>query len=224
MKNKILIMSCCILIVVIAIFFGFHKGENIVDAQASADVVDIVKEELNENNNDNEDSLVKVDIKGAIRNPGVYEVNSSKRVVDVIQLAGGLNKNANTNYINLSSKVKDEMVIWIYTVSEIEEFKLKQSSTEYMIESCNCPVVDNTACLSSTSENDKDNSNSNGVVNINSATIEELMTLNGVGEAKAKSIIEYRNTNGKFNSIQDIMNVSGIGEALYNKIKDNIEV
>lgn len=216
MKNKIIILICCLFIAVIIFFFSFHKSKNVVEAQTSDDII----KESDENKNDKQ--IVKVDIKGAVKNPGVYDVDSDKRVIDVIKLAGGLNKNANTNYINLSSKVKDEMVIWIYTIKEIEQFKLKQDSTEYMIKSCNCPVVDNTTCLNSKdNEVKKDNDN---VVNINTASLEELMSLNGLGESKAKSIIEYRDNNGKFNSIEDIMNVNGIGESLYNKIKNNIKV
>ena len=71
---------------------------------------------------------------------------------------------------------------------------------------------------------DTKNDKTNGVVNINTASIDELMTLSGIGESKAKSIIEYRSTNGKFNTIEDIKNISGIGDALFNKIKDNITV
>lgn len=216
MKNKIIILICCLFIAITFLFFSFHKNKNVVEAQTSDDII----KESNDNSNDI--TKVKIDIKGAVKNPGVYEVDSDKRVIDVIKLAGGLNKNANTNYINLSSKVKDEMVIWIYTSKEIEQFKLKQDSTEYMIKSCNCPVVDNTTCLNSKdNEVKKDNDN---VVNINTASLEELMSLNGLGESKAKSIIEYRDKNGKFSSIEDIMNVNGIGESLYNKIKNNIKV
>lgn len=216
MKNRVIILICCLIIVIIILSFSFHKNKNIVVAKTSDEII----KESNDNKSD--DVKVKVDIKGAIKNPGVYEVDNNKRVIDVIDIAGGLNKNANTNYINLSSKVKDEMVIWIYTIKEIEQLKLKQDSTEYMIKNCNCPVVDNTTCL-----NNKDNENrndTNSIININTASLEELMSLNGLGESKAKSIIEYRNKNGNFKSIEDIMNVNGIGETLYNKIKNNIKV
>lgn len=216
MKNRVIILICCLIIVIIIFSFSFHKSKNVVVAKTSDEII----KESNDNKSD--DVKVKVDIKGAIKKPGVYEVDNNKRVIDVINIAGGLNKNANTNYINLSSKVKDEMVIWIYTSKEIEQFKLKQESSEYMIKSCNCPVVDNTTCLNNAN---KDNKNeTNNVVNINTATLEELMSLNGLGESKAKSIIEYRNKNGNFKSIEDIMNVNGIGETLYNKIKNNIKV
>ena len=216
MKNKIIVLSGCLLIVIIIIFIFSHKNKKIVEVEASSDII----KESNNKDDKKETEIIKVDIKGAIKKPGVYEVEVNKRVIDVISLAGGLNKNANTNYINLSEKVKDEMVIWIYTSKEIEQFKLKQDSSEYMIKSCNCPVVDNTTCLNNNTKEEKKDT----IININTASLEELMSLNGLGESKAKSIIEYRNKNGKFNSIEDIMNVKGIGESLYNKIKNNIKV
>lgn len=218
MKNKILAITFFSMLVVLIIILRIQENENNIDSNISA--TNLSREESEDSSEKNK--LFKVDIKGAVKKPGVYEINSDKRVIDVIKLSGGLKNNANTNYINLSAKVKDEMVIWIYTTREIEKLKLKQSSSEYMIKSCNCPVVDNTACLSNS--NKEESKNTNSIININDASVEQLMTLSGVGESKAKSIIEYRNKNGKFIKPEDIMNVTGIGESLYNKIKDNITV
>ena len=219
MKNKIILGILSILGLSIIIFFIVNKD---VDAQTE----DIVKEDIVESNSNKEINSTKimVDIKGAVKKPGVYEVNSNYRVIDVIKKAGGLNSNANTNYINLSSKVSDEMVIWIYTKNEIDKLKLEQSSTKYMIESCNCPVVDNTTCLNSNNNTSNKTDTSNKLVNINTSSLEELLSITGIGESKAKNIIDYRTKNGNFKSKEDIMNVSGIGEALYNKIKDYITV
>lgn len=222
MKNKILAIVFFSIIVILVIILRIQDNHNTIDSNINA--VSISKEDKEEKKDKNlkEKETYKVDIKGAVKKPGVYDVDSDKRVIDVINLSGGLKSNANTNYINLSAKVKDEMVIWIYTTSEIEKLKLKQSSSEYMIESCNCPVVDNTTCLSNSADNSEEKSDSD--VNINEATIEQLMNLDGIGESKAKSIIEYRNKNGKFIKPEDIMNVNGIGETVYNKIKDHIKV
>ena len=151
---------------------------------------------------------VLVDIKGAVKKPGVYKLSKNSIVNDVIVLAGGLKSGATTDDINLSKAIYNEMVIYISTKSELKE---KQNNTS------NIP--------SSTSETKVDNICVNpNKVNINSATVDELTTLNGIGEAKAIKIIEYRNTNGLFKSIEDIKNVSGIGEAFYEKIKDNITI
>lgn len=219
MKNKIILGILSILGLSIIIFFIVNKD---VDAQTE----DIVKEDIVESNTNKESNSTKimVDIKGAVKKPGVYEVNSNYRVIDVIKKAGGLNSNANTNYINLSSKVSDEMVIWIYTKNEIDKLKLEQSSSKYMIESCNCPVVDNTTCLNSDNNTSNKQDTNSKLVNINIASLEELLSITGIGESKAKSIIDYRTKNGNFKSKEDIMNVSGIGESLYNKIKDYITV
>ena len=173
---------------------------------------------------------IKVDIKGLVKNPGVYEVVVDSRVIDVINKAGGLKSGANTEYINLSKKVKDEMVIIIYSNSDVEKFKETDKQIIYIEYECVCPDNKNDACI-----NEKDVVNTNGTkeksseiiddkVSINTSTLEELMTLNGIGESKAKAIIEYRNQNGEFKNIEDIMNVSGIGELAYSKIKDNIKL
>jgi competence protein ComEA len=219
MKNKIILGILSILGLSIIIFFIVNKD---VDAQTE----DIVKEEIVESNSNKESNSTKimVDIKGAVKKPGVYEVNSNYRVIDVIKKAGGLNSNANTNYINLSSKVSDEMVIWIYTKNEIDKLKLEQSSTKYMIESCNCPVVDNTTCLNSNNNTSNKKDTNSKLVNINIASLEELLSITGIGESKAKSIIDYRTKNGNFKSKEDIMNVSGIGEKFFEQIKNNITV
>ena len=215
MKNKIIILVGLLFIIVLS-FILFKKTEtSIVEAQSN----DEVEEIKNDDSNNNKSNKYKVDIKGAVKKPGVYDVDSNSRVIDVINIAGGLKSNANTNYINLSAKITDEMVIWIYTTGERSKLKMEQSSTEHMIKTCNCPVVDNTTCL-----NSNNNSNNNTKININTATVEDLSKLNGIGESKAKNIIDYRNKNGKFNKIEDIMNVTGIGEAAYNKIKENITV
>lgn len=144
------------------------------------------------------DEYYYVDIKGCVKYPGVYKMAKGTRVKDVIELAGGLNEDSDTTNINLAKKVEDEMVIYINSISDNN---------------------------SSNVSNNFNNSNyNNGLININKATIDELMTLSGIGEAKAKSIITYRENNGNFETIEDITKVSGIGQALYEKIKDYITV
>lgn len=214
MKKKIII-GIAFIIIGIFLIINTNKSNTKVDAK-------IEKSNIEKVDTKNTNNKIKVDIKGAVKKPGVYSVTDDKRVIDVIKSAGGLNSNANTNYINLSAKVTDEMVIWVYTNSEINKLKLNNNSTEYMIKSCNCPVVDNTTCLSNSNSNKT--SNKNNMVNINTANIGELTSLTGIGESKAKSIIEYRTKNGKFKKIEDIMNVTGIGESAYNKIKNNITI
>lgn len=164
-------------------------------------------------------STVFVDIKGAVKNPGVYEVSSDSRIIDVIKKAGNLKKNADTSIINLSKKVKDEMYIIIYTKEELSDYKEKIIPSSKIVKEVEeriiCPDTDNDGCINNSSSSDK--------ININNASVSELSSLTGIGEGKAKKIIEYREKN-KFENIEDIKNVPGIGNNLYEKIKDNIEI
>ena len=167
---------------------------------------------------------IKVDIKGAVKKAGVYELDEGSRVSDLIKLAGGLKSNASTKYLNLSKKLTDEMVIKVYTENQIKNMNI----TYNVQEECKCPKEDITSCAgASVIENGNGNDTNasdtiNNKVSLNKASIDELMTLSGVGESKAKAIIEYRDENNGFKTIEEIMNVSGIGESAYNKIKDYI--
>lgn len=179
------------------------------------EVVDIFKEEnedkeIEENNKKKETSKVVVDIKGMVTNPGVYEVDSTMRVNDVIQLAGGLIEGADTSLINLAKIVTDEMTIIIYSNEEVQE-KYKE---EVCV--CDCPLIENDACV--------DNVERDHLININTCTLDELMEINGIGKTKAEAILKYRESNGDFNSIDDIKKVDGIGDALFEKIKAYIKV
>lgn len=173
---------------------------------------------------------IYVDIKGAVKNPGVYEVAEDKKVVDVVGLAGGFTDNANTSMINLAKKVTNEMVIIIYTEEEVKKATEPDTIIKVVDKQCICPEIKNDACLNqesnsnATNDTTTENGANNQKVNINSATLEELLTLDGIGESKAKAIIEHREENGEFKTIEDIKEVSGIGETLYEKIKDNITV
>ncbi len=168
---------------------------------------------------------IMVDIKGAVVNPGVYELKNGSRVIDVINMAGGLNKNADTSIINLSKKVEDEMAITIYTKEEIKK-------SEIVCEPCECPeissactnVQESTSTSTKTNDAKKEEKTTSKKISINTASLEELTTLDGIGDAKAKAIIGYRKTNGTFKKIEEIKNVSGIGDAIFEKIKDKITV
>ena len=180
------------------------------------------KKPKKENKEVEEVILFQVDIKGEVRTPGIYQIKEGSRVMDVINMAGGLTENANTTVINLSKKVLDEMVIIIYSNSEVEDFKRTKEVEEQVQSSCiqkEENAVKNDACIEIDNYQD---GQVLGKININTATVEQLTALPGVGESKAKSIVEYRNTNGNFNIIEDIKNVTGIGDSLFAKIKDYI--
>jgi len=165
----------------------------------------------------------KVDIKGQVNNPGIYSLKEGSRVIDVIEASGGLTENANTTVINLSKKIEDEMVIIIYSNEEVNNFAKTKEVEKQVIENCikkDENSLQNDACINQSNEQTNVDNN---LININTATQEELMTLPGIGESKAKDIITYRSENA-FTSIEDIKNVPGIGESLFAKIKENITV
>nr|WP_286181287.1 helix-hairpin-helix domain-containing protein [Bacillus sp. ISL-37] len=137
------------------------------------------------------------DIKGAVVNPGVYEINEGGRVIDLIELAGGLAKDADPAAINFALYVQDEMAIYVPRIGENVSAAL--------------PVQVGEAA-------------GNGTVNLNSAGSSELQTLPGIGPAKAEAIIEYRETNGPYKSIEDLKEISGIGDKTFEKLKDLISV
>lgn len=165
---------------------------------------------------------LKVDIKGQVINPGIYSLKDGSRVIDVIAAAGGLTEYADTSVINLSKKIQDEMVIIVYSGEEVIDFHKTKEIEKQVEEKCiqkDEESLKNDACITNTN-----NSNLTGKISINTATLEELMTLTGIGEAKAKDIISYRESNGPFKTIEDLKNVSGIGDSVFAKIKENITV
>ena len=215
-------------------YFLLNSKDEIVENIKEVPNEEIIKKEeegesiINEEKNERP-KTVYVDIKGAVNNPGVYEVEETKKVIDVVELAGGLTGQANTSMINLAKKVSNEMVIIIYTEDEVKKAMQENPIIKIVEKECVCPEIKNDACLKqedSTDNNiDKDIAdNEHSIININEATKEELMTVSGIGESKADAIISYREENGSFKNIEEIKNVSGIGEKLYEQIKNSITV
>ena len=225
--NKIILVI--LLIIVLITFFSLkyilttHKSVVIKDNSLLA-----TSNELSTNDDKN---TVKVDIKGAIKNPGVYELNANDRVEDVILKSGGILDEADISVINLSKKVFDEMVIIIYTKEEVEKMlNGKDVIIDNIITNKEVifPDIKNDATINNTSSSNKVDENettvNKSIININTATIDELDSLPGIGNSKAQNIIDYRNINGNFETIEDIMNVNGIGTAIYEQIKTYITV
>lgn len=196
------------------IYFYEPKKEKKIEKVA----VEKIKKETKK---EDTEKLYMVDIKGEVISPGIYELPSTSRVIDVINKAGGLTDIADTSVINLSKKIEDEMVIIIYSEYEVKNWLTTKQEEEYLQEKCQNSEeskIENDACIS-----DNAIENNETLININTATKEELMTLSGIGETKALAIISYREKT-PFTSIEDIKNVSGIGDSTYNEIKDYITV
>ena len=164
------------------------------------------------------DEYIYVDVKGSVKTPGVYKLTNNSRVIDAIDASGGITSSANTRYINLSKILEDGDVVMVYSDKEIKN--AQKENIVYIETPCVCEEVKNDACITSNNET----SNNNVKVNINNATFDELKTLSGIGDAKAKAIIEYRLKNGNFKTIDELKNVNGISESIYAKIKENITV
>ncbi len=147
----------------------------------------------NDDDDDEEVKYIYVDIKGQVMNPGVYKVEETSRLFQVIGLAGGITSDADTLAYNLSMKLRDEQVIYIPSINE-----------EY-------PMITEIV------ENE-----TNGIININTASLEQLDTLPGIGPSTAQSIIDYREENGDFDNIDNLIEVPGIGEATLNEIREFI--
>ena len=157
---------------------------------------------------------ITVDIKGAVKNPGVYEIDKDTTTYELIKLAGGLRSYADTSLINLSKKLSDEDVVIIYTIDEVNSLTSGDRSVKVVEKECMCPKISNVSCVNTKNIN---------IININTASLEELQKLSGIGKSKAEAIIEYRKNN-PFTKIEDIMNVKGIGKSLYEKNKESIGV
>lgn len=218
-------------IIIISLFIIIGLSIIIINSNKKEEV--IIESEVLETNEEKIEEIlpkrIKVDVKGSVKKEGVYEMSEGSRVIDVLNKAVLL-KTANTKYINLSKYIFDEMVIYIFSNSEIKEIEKNKENPCSNITNNACINIDNKSIIKDTA-NDKpvynlnENSiegNTNIVININTATINELQTLPGIGESKASSIVEYRNENGNFNSIEDIKKVSGIGDSVYEKIKNYI--
>lgn len=224
-RLRYILLSIIIFLEFVVIGVEVIEDKNKECSVLSKEVVEVVeKEEKNEV--EVVINKIKVDIKGAIKKAGVYELDEGSRISDLIKLAGGLKTNASTKYLNLSKKLEDEMVVKVYTESQINNMNI----TYNVVPECKCPTEDISSCAgASVIEKDVSTNNSKpdsdivaDKVSINKAGKEELMTLSGIGEAKAEAIIEYRTKNNGFKTLEELMNVSGIGEAAYNKIKDSI--
>ena len=146
-----------------------------------------------------EQDLITIDVKGAVKSPGIYDLPVGSRVNDAVQKAGGLTEQADSKSLNLAQKVSDEALVYVPTKGEEAASQQTGSGTD-----------------SSTSKEKK--------VNLNKASLEELKQVKGLGGKRAQDIIDHRESNGKFKSVDELKNVSGIGAKTIEKLKDYVTV
>lgn len=153
------------------------------------------------------EALILVHVCGAVANPGVYSLNAGARVCDAVEMAGGFTEDAAGDAVNQAAFVSDGQRLYIWTVEEAQTAPEGQGPRE---------GLDGGAALTEAGAEAR--------IDLNRAAKEELMSLPGIGEAKALDIIAYREENGGFKTIEEIMNIKGIKEAVFTKIKDKIVV
>lgn len=193
--KSIILAFVCSLVLMIGGLFYFNQNKTEDYSGVSFSNISNETNNKDERAENRHDEKIFVDVKGAVKHPGVFETTKDKRVKDLIEEAGGLLDDADTSTLNLSQKVKDQMVIYVLKHGE----KPKQIS-------------------------DSSSSSNTDVININTANKEQLMKISGVGKTKAEAIIAHREKNGDFKKKEDITKVKGIGKATFEKIKDKIEV
>ena len=223
-KQIILVCLGLVLLLVIGSFFIYknYTAEN----KEEKNIVLNTKKDIKKDEEEEEEVYYQVDIKGEVINPGIYTVKEGSRVIDVIRLAGDLTEVADTSVLNLSKKVKDEMVIIVYSYDEVVNFTATKEKEEIEQEAClSQNGIQNDACIKdSTDDTSSSSVVISGKVSLNTATLDELMTLPGIGESKAQAIIEYREEVGAFQNIEELKEVSGIGDAIFDQIKESITI
>ena len=195
--QRMLRKSCVIMMLITVVMFGGCQKEETV-------FHDISEEELEEKGvSGDEDGMEKdgiekegifVHVCGEVVHPGVYELKAGSRVYEAVKAAGGMSVNAAQNFLNQAEILEDGQQIYVPSEEEISDTDSENGRTD------------------------------DGKVNLNQASKEQLMTLPGVGEAKADAIIRYRSEKGDFRSIEEIMEIEGIKEGVFKKIEDWITV
>ncbi len=165
-------------------------------AAISKDLTD-EKEDKNQKEEVVEQDLITVDVKGAVKSPGIYDLPVGSRVNDAVQKAGGLIDNADSKSINLAQKISDEALVYVPTKEEVANQESYSNAT-------------------GNKESKK--------VNLNKASLEELKQVKGLGAKRAQDIIDHRETNGKFKSVDELKKVSGIGAKTIEKLKEYVTV
>ena len=192
---------------------GFGRDEILLDEQEDSSTVDEADalEDLPEVSEvpevTQEPQEIFVDVCGAVNQPGVYEMSSDSRVFQAIEAAGGMREDASGISVNQAQPLCDGQQVSVPTVQEAEERNLTPVVSEIQEDQTGAEMDAGT-----------------GLVNLNTADIQTLKTLSGIGDSKAQAILAYREEHGGFSSIEEVMQVPGIKESIFSKIKDKIEV
>lgn len=200
--SRILLQLAICILILCSVGCTEEKEDDLKNLTLETEEETAVEEEISEEKTEkSEDEIIYVYVCGAVKVPGVYKLQEGARIYEVIICAGGFADDAAQSSVNQAQILSDGEQIYIQTV---EEFQQNGQSMQESVQEAGIT--------------------SDGKVNINTATKEELMTLSGIGESRAERIISYRETNGAFQSVEDLMNVEGIKDGIFQKVKDSITV
>ncbi|MFB0634821.1 helix-hairpin-helix domain-containing protein [Bacillus rugosus] len=197
-KKAIVLAASAAVFIAVIVFLASGKNKEPVKHAVSTETenTEVKQEEVKDESNE----TIVIDIKGAVQHPGVYEMRTGDRVSQAIEKAGGTSEQADEMQVNLAELLQDGIVVYI--PKRGEETAVQQAAGDAI----------------------QSDGGKGALVNINTATLEELQGISGVGPSKAEAIIAYREENGRFQTIEDITKVSGIGEKSFEKIKSSITV
>ena len=204
-KEYKIIVICASLGLVLGGFFLLNPARQIPakESNLQSEVAAISKDSTDEKEDKNEkeevveQDLITVDVKGAVKSPGIYDLPVGSRINDAVQKAGGLIDNADSKSINLAQKISDEALVYVPTKEEAANQESYSNAT-------------------GNKESKK--------VNLNKASLEELKQVKGLGAKRAQDIIDHRESNGKFKSVDELKKVSGIGAKTIEKLKEYVTV
>ena len=198
------------IIIITIIGIGIYCYTDAIENTNEEEIENVLEVAQTNTTKETEEKNIFVHIAGCVQKEGMLELSSNSRIADAIEKAGGLTQEADLSDINLAYLLEDGMKIYIPNQNERQENNEKTEDTA---------KTENTPSMQIQDTNTKQD-----VININTATQEELDTLPGIGPATAAKIIAYRKEKGKFNNKEEIKEVSGIGEAKYEKIKEYISI
>lgn len=225
-KNKKIMITIVVIVIIASIcYYMYTKDRDFLDLQSQELEIEQNQSNITEDNKTEEDdnsNNIVVHISGAVNKEGIVDLKENSRIADAIEKAQGLKEEACIDEINLAYVLEDGMKIHIPTKEEINS-KKETDSQEYITKASGTNIEDDSKSTSNSSKSSSGTTLSkNSKININTATQTELETLPGIGPSTATKIINYREQQGKFKSIEDIKNVSGIGDSKFNNIKDLI--
>jgi len=200
-KKMIFIEILVVFFIIGIVIYNVTNKEEEFDYENIVQNVNNIQEEVIQE----EKEYIKIHVTGQVNNPGVIELEVGARISDAIEKAGGLTETSNLKDVNLAYNLEDGQKLYIPSIEENNTLYIKEGIDDSIVE---------TTTLSS----------SNKIININKASEAELQEIPGIGPAMAQKIINYRDENGKFKTIEDIKNVSGIGDKKFENIKEYISV